>query len=222
MPLTKHEINRKLLHLLALLMPVGIFYLPKLPWAFDLLPATILSLMLIGSMLLERLRFKYPAIQKIYFRLFSSMLREEEKKKTTGSTYIIGGAFACSLLFYNAPHISFMSLSMFILGDALAAIVGQSIGRVKIGKKTLEGSLACFSLCLIMFFFFFPYVPLLLDAWGGRIPLPLIFIASLSVTLFELVPLKITKNISINDNLSVPVITGLVMQFTYHLKFLLS
>jgi len=32
--------------------------------------------------------------------------------------------------------------------------------------------------------------------------------ASLSTTIFELVPLRITKKLTINDNLAVPVITG--------------
>ena len=214
MQLLKQEINRKLLHLFALLMPVGIFYVPKIPGASHFVPAIILAFLLFGSVLIETLRFRYTTIQKIYFSCFGSMLRKEEEKITTGSTYIIGAAFICSILFRNAPHISFMSLSLFILGDAVAALIGQSLGRIKIGKKSLEGSLACFFLCLAMFSLF-PQIPFLLDDWKGSVPIPLILIISFSITFLELVPIKITKKFTINDNLAVPVIAGIIMERLY-------
>jgi dolichol kinase len=210
MALRKEEITRKLLHLFALVMPVGIFYFPK--WSLpSYLPLAILSFVLVGSMIIESLRFKNPAIQKLFFQFFGSMLREEESSKTTGSTYVIGAAVLCCILFWKTPHISFMVLSMFILGDAVAAIVGLSIGRIKIGKKSLEGSMACFLLCMILFYAVFPLLPGILQPWGGKVPMIIAIVTSLSVTIFELIPLRITPKIVINDNLAVPVISGLVM-----------
>lgn len=117
----------------------------------------------------------------------------------------------CSVIFWNYPHISFMVLSMFILGDAIAAIVGLSIGRIKIGKKSLEGSLACFFLCMALFYGVFPYLPGILESWGGKVNIIIALATSLSVTIFELIPLKITPKTVINDNLAVPVISGFVM-----------
>lgn len=215
MTLTKQEINRKLLHLFALLMPTGIFYIPKIPGCSDLIPAILLAILLAVIVAVEKLRFNHPKVNDIFRKSFSSMLRKEESGRLTGSTYLIGAALICALLFRDAPHISFMSLTLFILGDAVAAIAGQSIGKIRIGKKTLEGSLACFLLCVMLFFAVFPYIPMLLDIWGGTVPLPLVFIASFAVTIFELVPLKITKHLVINDNLAVPVIAGLFMKYLY-------
>ncbi len=210
MALRKEEITRKLLHLFALAMPVGIFYFPK--WSLpSYLPLTILSFLLVGSVVVESLRFKNPAIQKLFFKFFGSMLREEESSKTTGSTYVIGAAVLCSILFWKTPHISFMVLSMFILGDAIAAIVGLSIGRIKIGKKSLEGSMACFILCMALFYGVFPFFPGILEPWGGKVPFIIAIATSLSITIFELIPLRITPKIVINDNLAVPVISGFVM-----------
>lgn len=210
MALRKEEITRKLLHLFALVMPVGIFYVPK--WSLpSYLPLAILSFVFVGSVVVENLRFRVPAIQKMFFQMFGSMLREEESSKTTGSTYVVGAAVLCSIIFWNYPHISFMVLSMFILGDAVAAIVGLSIGRIKIGKKSLEGSLACFLLCMALFYGVFPFVPGILDPWGGKVILIIALATSLSTTLFELIPLRVTRKIVINDNLAVPVISGLVM-----------
>lgn len=210
MALRKEEITRKLLHLFALVMPVGIFYFPK--WSLpSYLPLTILSFVLVGSVIIENLRFKNPVIQKLFFQMFGSMLREEESSKTTGSTFVIGAAVLCGILFWKNPHITFMVLSMFILGDAIAAIVGLSIGRIKIGKKSLEGSTACFILCMALFYGVFPFLPGVLHPWGGQVPAVIAIATSLSITLFELIPLRITPKIIINDNLAVPVISGFVM-----------
>lgn len=218
MALTKEEINRKLLHVFSgCLIPIGILYIPQIPGASNLWPVLIIGFLLIMSIIIEYIRFRVPAIQEVFFSLVGSMLRKEEKKRITGSTYIFASAFLCTILFFGKPHISFISLNLFILGDAVAAIVGLSMGRIKIGKKSLEGSMACFILCFILLFFVFPHVPLLLEEWGGKVPLFIGFTIPLSVTFFELVPIRLSKRIVINDNLSVPLITGSIIAFIYPL-----
>ena len=211
MALRREEITRKLLHLFALIMPIGIFYFPKwnLPGYYV---AVALGLALTGSVIVETLRFRFPYVQKLFFMFFGSMLREEESAKTTGSTFVIGAALLCSIIFYKYTYVSFIVLTLFILGDAIAAIIGLSIGRIKIlGKKSLEGSLACLVLCMILFYGAFPFVPGLLDIWGGKVPFVIAITTSLSITLFELIPLKITPKLIINDNLAVPVIAGMIL-----------
>ena len=79
------------------------------------------------------------------------------------------------------------------------------------GKKSLEGSLACFLSCVALSYGLFPFLPGLLDPWGGTLPLPVVLVTAAVVTVFELVPLRIARNIVINDNLAVPVIAGYTM-----------
>lgn len=215
MTLTKQEINRKLFHLFALLLPIGIFYFPKIFGMSELMPPVILVFLLLGIAVLETVRFRKPEIQKKFRACFGAMLRDEENRTITGSTYFVASAMLCSFLFLNEPHISFMALTLFSIGDAAAAVAGQSIGRIKIGKKSLEGSLACFTACIVLFLGLFPHLPFVLDAWGGSAPLSLVFITALVITVFELIPLKISENFVINDNLSVPVIAGLVMKYIF-------
>ncbi|MDR0330252.1 MAG: hypothetical protein LBH93_00890 [Chitinispirillales bacterium] len=210
MALRKEEITRKLLHLFALLMPAGIFYLPRYGVP-DAVPIGILAFLVAGSIAVEWLRFRVPAVQKAFYFLFKHLLRKEESSTVTGSTYVMGAALICSLLFINHKHISLMVLTLFILGDAVAAIVGLSVGRIKIGKKSLEGSAACFAMCMALFYALFPRLPWALDAWGGKVPLAIALVSSLSITVFELIPLRITPKLTINDNLAVPVITGGIM-----------
>lgn len=216
MALTKEEINRKLLHVFSgTLIPAGIFYIPMIDGYSAFTPVIVLGVFMVGSILLEYLRFHNAAVQKLFTAMGSGVLRKSEKNTFTGSTYIFMSAFLCSVIFFNHPHITFIALSLFILGDAIAAIVGISMGRIKIGKKSLEGSAACFFLGLLLFFFVYPQVPMLLDRWHGAVPLPLIFIASFANTIFELFPVGLGKNLSINDNLSVPLITGMILLVLY-------
>jgi len=212
MPLPKEEIARKLLHLFALLMPAGIYYIPQ--WTGKWwIPTVILAILFVDSVVIERLRQINPAVQELFYKIVGSMLRKEEKKVITGSTWVIGAALICSILFRNQAYISLMVLTIFVLGDAVAALVGMSMGRIKIGKKSLEGSLACFLLCMFFFYAVFPFIPGLLKPMGGTLPLWVALITSLTVTVFELVPLRITPRLVINDNLAVPVIAGFLLQW---------
>ena len=224
MALKREEIQRKILHFIfGSIIPLGIFYIPMYaqkmswnalpPW---ILPPIILAFFLAAFVILETLRFRVPAIQNIFHKIFGSMLRKEEVKKTTGATYILASSVLCSLVFKNYPYVSLMVLSTFIWGDAVAALVGQSVGKTKIGSKSLEGSIACLVLCLVFFLGIFPHLPFLLDKWNGKIPLSLTIIASLCITVMELFPIKI-RGFEVNDNLSVPVITGIVMIVLYPL-----
>jgi dolichol kinase len=190
--LSKEEIRRKLLHLFALLMPVGIFYGPE--WSFPpLFVPILLGTLFFASVIVE-------------------FLRKEEHFKVTGSTWVIGAGFICSILFAHEPYISFIALFLFILGDAMAALVGISMGRVKIGKKSLEGSMACFLTCVALFYLVFPLFPGLLDVWNKRLPHSIVLVTALVITVFELVPLKVHPRVIINDNLAVPVIAGYVIK----------
>jgi len=212
MRLPKEEITRKLLHLFALLMPAGIYYLPKFGVSW-LVPTIVLAVLFFGSVIIEHLRQKNAFIQDLFYKVAGSMLRKEEKHNITGSTWVIGAATVCSILFQNEAAIALMVLTVFILGDAVAALVGMGIGRIKIGKKSLEGSLACFLLCMIFFIAIFPVIPGLLAPYGGKIPLLVAFLTSLAVTIFELFPLRITSNLVINDNLAVPIIAGVLLRW---------
>ena len=229
MPLSREEINRKVLHLGALLMPAGIFYAPSIfraegmPefWA-NWMASIVLAVLFFGSLVVEKIRMKNEFVQRLFMGAFGSMLRKEEKSVTTGSTWIIGAALICSVVFFRHPEVSLMTLTVFILGDAAAALAGQSIGgrffKFRIWRKSIEGSLACFILSTVFFLGLFPFLPHVLDGWNGSVPLVIAILAALSTTVFELVPLRISKSIVINDNLAVPVITGALMIILHHFK----
>ena len=222
MSLPKEEIHRKVLHVFSgSVIPALILYIPLYATQVAWLPgwftprwyapalALCFSILFIG---VDQARFRNPGLQKLFYSLSGSAMRPDEKTKMTGATYMVAAACICSFVFVGSPYISFMVLCSFIWGDAVAALVGQSIGKIKIGKKSLEGSASCFVLCVCLYFFVFPHVPRLLDAWNGTMPIVIGLSASLCITLMELFPIKISGSTVINDNLTAPVITGLLIE----------
>ncbi len=212
MPLAREEINRKLLHILSgSLIPLGIFYLPELPGADWRLPAVILGSMLVVSVAVELARFRVPAIQRLFYAVAGPAMRSDENRRLTGATYIYASSFLCAVVFAHRPDIACMALSAFVLGDAAAAIVGQSFGRIKIGKKSLEGTLACFATCMVLFYGVFPFLPGLMTPWGGAMPVLVALVASVTTAVLELFPVRITRRLTVNDNLVVPLAAGVAM-----------
>ena len=206
------EVYRKLLHGFAIVLPLGVFYGPDI-FAVERSFFLFLSLgMLLYSLLTEFIRFRYPPFGRWFFATFGSMLREEEKKQISGATYMAGATFLCawlSTISESFAACSCLSLTLFILGDAAAALAGKSIGRIRIGKKTLEGAIACFLLCMVLAYWVFPKFPRFLDAWGGELSLIHAIVIGSSVAVLELFPVKL-GHLKLNDNLYVPVLVTII------------
>jgi dolichol kinase len=205
MRLRREEVLRKVLHLFSGALVPGLLFLPPLGEALRPALAGALLLLLLGA---ELLRLRFAPAQGLFVKICGPALRPEERGRMTGATHLMAGVFLCSVLFIGRPEVSFMALCAFIWGDAAAALVGQSLGRVRIGKKSLEGSMACFLLCLFLFAWAFGRVPGLLEK---RLPFPAAAAAALCVCLLELIPLRLNRRISLDDNLVVPPLSGLLL-----------
>ena len=210
--LSKEEINRKLLHIVAVALPGIIFYAPKTTYLSKLDASYIVIFLLFFSLVIEFARFKFSGFGQFFTRSFGLMLREEENRQLTGATYILAGAGICSflsLISELATGVCFLCLTLFIIGDAAAAIVGKAIGRIKFRKKTLEGGIACFLTCFLITFFIFPELPYFVSSLGVELSIYQIVIISLTISFLEFFPLKYGAYV-LNDNLYVPAITSLV------------
>ena len=204
--LSKEEINRKLLHLLAIILPFGIFYLPIVWKIHPIGVCCLIFFLLFISLLIEYFRLRETPFGSWFSDSFGSMMRTEEKKQLTGATYVLGGSLICSLVsLYNevAAVSCFLCLTLFILGDAVAAIVGKAFGRIKVGNKTVEGGVGCFLFCFLTTGFIFPELPAFTDFWGSEISIIQIFLISASIAILEFFPIKF-RGFALNDNLYVP------------------
>jgi len=140
----------------------------------------------------ELLKALLPPFRVMFIRIFSPILRSQERKGgLTGATYYLIGSFLCILLFDKT--LAIVCLCFLTLGDLFAALIGKQWGRIKLfSRKSLEGSLACFIVCTT--------VALLI----GLHPVVAI-VGALVATLIELVPT------GVDDNVTIPLISGLAM-----------
>lgn len=184
------ELKRKSIHLASLVIPIAYYLTPDSwirGWERVLLAAVILSLAI------EVFRLHHPRTRNVFRHFFGELLRNHEEVSLLGSTYLL---IACLLTIHLFPKpVAVLALSFLILGDTVAAIVGKSIGRIRLlGGKTLEGSLACFAVC-------FGLTLLLPD-----VPLPVGLVGALVATVFELLP------IPLDDNFRIPLSAGFAME----------
>jgi len=125
-------------------------------------------------------------------RIGSPIIRGHEKSGDfTGATYILI-AFCCTIALYDKP-IAVAALLFTIVGDTLAALIGRRFGRIRFGRKSLEGSLACLVGCGLVAW----TVPGLLFYVG--------IVGAIVATIAE------TLSLGIDDNVSMPVLSGLFM-----------
>ena len=210
--LTKEEINRKFLHGLAVILPLSIFYGPELTGQPKVFVSWVFGVLFLLFLSIDWMRLKVDSIHSLFCRYFGGMMREVESRQLTGATYVVGGSCLCSVIAlhsHKSEAAVFLGLTVFILGDAVAALVGKAFGRIRVGEKTLEGSLGCFFFCVLLAWIIFPQLPNFLVAWGGPFSMFQILLVSAAVSLLELFPIRFGKAV-LNDNLYVPAVVSLI------------
>jgi len=184
-----NEFKRKGIHLFALAIPIAYYLLPKKIALLILVPFAL------GSILVDVIRLRKLPLANFFNWFLGPILREHENYSLTGSSHILS-ASALSILFFD-KKVAIASIIYVILGDIAAALIGRVYGKTKIEKKSLEGSLAFLSICLLVALLL-PGLPF----WIGAI-------GALVATAVE------ALSIPIDDNLSVPILSGLVMEILH-------
>lgn len=182
------EVKRKLFHLLSLL------YL-----ALYVAAGRTASLIVLGSAtvlvaVVEAARLRSSGFNQFMLRAFRGIHREKEINKPSGVLWTLLGSFLTILLTPH-PDIVMACLAYLALGDTAASLVGRTWGHIRIGGKSLEGSLACFITCWALGMIF------LTPDFGA----PEVLIGALVVTLAE------ALSIPPNDNLWMPLLPALVL-----------
>ena len=183
------EFSRKIFHLLNMVIPLIHVYFIE-----DRMGMLIfLSLMLIICFFIEVLRTRYFILHKFFKKYLHFMMRDSEKEgEITGATWVFAGSLFTIMLIPKPFCI--VALFFLAVGDTFAALVGMNYPFLKIGRKTLSGSVACFITCCIIGLLFSHSLNTSTIVFGA-------FIA----TLTELSSMKI------DDNLSIPIFSGLSM-----------
>lgn len=183
------ETYRKLTHLFALVIP-GCYYAfgwSRATMLFILVPATIVII------LMDISRLKGWKFYNLFSWMVSKMVRTNEKKGNfTGAFYIL--IASCIVVAIFSKPIAMAALTFIIIGDPAAVLVGRNFGKHRYcGQKTVEGSLA-FLIATIPVGLLAPDLPVVVGLTGAIIA-------------------TATEGLSgpVDDNMSVPLITGTVM-----------
>jgi dolichol kinase len=186
------ELVRKGIHLFALVIPIGYFLLP--------FPISIIgvSVSAVVSIIIDVSRFRGWRFWDLVSFLIAPIIRAHETRGGfTGASYILTTSAIVMILYPKI--IAIAAITFIIIGDTAAALVGRTWGKHKIiGRKSVEGSSACL-VSLLLVSFFIPGLPAAAGVAGA-----------VAATLSE------TFSGKIDDNLAVPVISGLVMLLVMH------
>ncbi len=157
----------------------------------------MLLLYLLGIMTtLEVMRYISPNLWRTIAEHSKGILKVRQGMITGTTALLISNIIVIAL--FN-KSVAIVSLVYMLFGDAAAAIVGTKYGKVKIGDKSLEGSLAFFVTVMV--------IALIFSQWTGiRIHLIILIFGAIAATITEALPIEI------NDNLTVALASAIVMQ----------
>ncbi len=183
------ELMRKLTHFLALVIPLGYYLLNLRRWE----ALAIMIPISIAMVIVDIGRLKNWRIWNLFKGILSPIIREHEMKGDfTGASYILlTSCFAIAL--FSKP-VAVASLAFIMAGDPAAAIIGRKFGRIRFKSKSLEGSLAFLVMALLVSFV------------APDLPLRIGLIGAVVATVTEAV------SFHLDDNASVPLVSGLVME----------
>lgn len=190
------ELNRKTIHLASIAIPLGMLFFEK-----ELVLKVCILLMLV-IVIPDILRKFSKRLNALILYFFKKMLRENERNNKAilnGASWVMIDAVLIILVFPS--FIASVSLSILIICDLMAAIIGRKYGKHKIYDKSLEGTAAfILSGMVVIVGFYFSFSP-------GLVFLPAGLIAVIATAIVELH----SKRYNVDDNLAIPFIAGTVL-----------
>jgi len=157
------------------------------------------SLFILGSVTLvlvvfDIFRLMHKKTNELLKTKVKALLRKNEIKTFSSFTIFFVALFITLLIF--PKEVAFIASSFLIYGDIFGKLFGLAFGRHKILNKTLEGTLAYIGSVLIMGYVLYTSL---------EISLIVLILGSILAPLVEML------SMTLNDNFTVPLITGSIM-----------
>ena len=187
-----NHIGRKLYHLIGGVGLLSLYYLLERKDALICYSVIFLSVLAI-----DITRLRNDVFNRFMQTRFSSFIRKNEANTLTGTApYVLG--IGLTLYLYQTG-IATAAILFLACGDVMATAVGERFGRTKVAReKSLEGTAAFFVTAVLSGVF--------LNITMFQMSFGLLFIGAFVAALVELLPLPV------NDNLSIPVVSGGAME----------
>ncbi|MCX8014578.1 MAG: hypothetical protein N2748_01030 [candidate division WOR-3 bacterium] len=187
------EISRKLVHLIALLIPILYYIIPRRE-----ISILLLGLFTLGFIAIDYIRLHVGSIKKLFLLLFGQLLRRKELYTLTGGSYLLLASFVAIIIFPNRG-VFISAISFLVIGDTVAALVGLKFGKQKVFRKSIEGTIACLISCIVIAY-------LVSRLPNKSLPLSIGFTGACTATIVEALPIEV------NDNVVIPIVSGAIMQ----------
>lgn len=164
--------------------------------------AALWTLGIVGGafVVLDMLRLRSPAVQRIALRTFGKLMRREELSSLSANSWYVLGLLGAGL-FFPKPYV-LLGLAFLAVGDPVAALVGTRWGRVPLtAGKSFEGFLANFLVS--------GWVAFAVTRW-------LLAMSPVDALLVGLVGGAVSATVEaapwpVNDNLAIPVVSAAVL-----------
>ncbi len=188
------EISRKVLHLCTAGIPLAYAFVDDVDVMLWLLSACV-----VFAVAVELLRHNNARFQAIFRRWVGFMVRDGEWGRVCGATYVLVASLISIWLFPKPVAIAV--LLILTVSDTAASLIGQRYGRTRFLGKSPAGSFAFFVTAVAILWVALP---------GSR---GIAFTAAIVVTLAEALPVLKLGRFELNDNLTIPLLTGAVIHF---------
>ncbi|MCK4339242.1 MAG: phosphatidate cytidylyltransferase [Candidatus Cloacimonetes bacterium] len=203
----KHEIYRKLIHLSAIIIPILYYFVVK----SQIVAISILLPIALICVVVDAARIENPDLKNKFYKVFGSQLRDEEASSLTGASYLLTSSVIAIAIF--TKEIAFLAISYLVVGDTFAAMFGLKLGKRMIirTRKTIEGLIGSFLACAILglICYFLKFKDVIGPGHNPPLAIIMILIGALAASISEV------ANLHINDNISIPIISGIVMSIIY-------
>lgn len=203
---SRYELHwpRRLFHMISGFVLVALGLILETKESFII----VLAIITFCALAVESLRLVTPRLNHLLLQCFKILVRSGEETKVSGIFYYCLGCLISAIVFPKS--IAILAILYLAIGDPVAAIVGVVFGKTKplktidLDSKSLEGSLGCFLVCVLVTFavtYGFPKPQI--QSFEDRLYFS--FVGGLAAMLGELLPLRT------DDNLSLPVVSGALL-----------
>ncbi len=200
-PRSDVHLARKIWHFVGVIF-IAILY-HNLSRVLALQALTLSSAIIITG---EIARARSHKINQFVIRTFQLVMRENEKRGLTGSTYLVLGVLTIVVLF--PKNVAMLSLLFLATADPIASYFGIRFGKDRLwGRKSLQGSMAAFFACTIISAGYFFSHNLMTD----RIMI-VSLLAGIAGALAEAFPIG-----KLDDNFVMPVVSSGLLWVIYYL-----
>lgn len=167
--------------------------------------AIVVLAIAITGFAIDLFRTRVPAFNSIFIKVAGPLMRRSEREGLSGLPFYALGV-SLSLFFYSRD-IAILSVMFLVFSDPLSSFFGVLYGKDKIlPNKSLQGAVAGFFTCYIITLFY-----TMNNATVGTQILTFSLIAGLIGSASELI-----SAYNIDDNLTIPVVSGLGMTLLNH------